>query len=616
MKRCGFVLVLALCLSAGLRAEGVRDSFTVTLDVELSRVTTNEALYSFGDLKVFLRQAGKDKALREYDARCGNYGNFPLPDGTCPVVEATICEKGGRVGIPLGLLSPASGVHAVTVNWTGVHFSILVDGHLDDDMPMPNACGSFSNAVEKVLSPRVRAARLSRPARADAIPAMPDSRPIAGTPQLWTPPDHNAWVGDVAVGVWKGRFRVFYLFDRRHHGSGAGTGRHYFAHLSSPDLVHWFEHPHPVPIESWWETVGTGTPFEYDGKWCLAYGLHTGRLVSGDRQVYAHFKDLPPEKRGDGNFTFADLPMAIPAGGTYVESDDGIHFRKTGVYVTGDQNPTVYNRADGRLGLATGNGQLFCSKDGKLGPWTPDGAAAPAGGDCPAPFSWGDRDYLLQGFHWMASRGPDGKWENWTASGDDIYGGESVPMVAAWKGDRRILVGWIGHTFGWGGWLVFRELVRFPDGKLGTKWLKETPPPGDVREFEVTDVTKPFVLRAVCQSGCEDVELRIDPSEARAQFAYPQPRKAGVRVQTAAEILAARPPEKRFEKRNHEGAFAWKGGVYAIGKIRGLDKPFAVRVAQHYDAKSGSTVFDVEIAGSRTMLAHRWGRFKPLTCVD
>ena len=50
--------------------------------------------------------------------------------------------------------------------------------------------------------------------------------------------------------------------------------------------------------------------------------------------------------------------------------------------------------------------------------------------------------------------------------------------------------------------------------------------------------------------------------------------------------------------------------------IRGLDKPFAVRVAQHYDAKSGSTVFDVEIAGTRTMLAHRWGRFKSMSPIN
>ena len=57
----------------GLRAEDVRDGLTVTLDAELARVTTNETLYSFGDLKI-----------------------FPLPDGTCPVGEAAICEKGGR----------------------------------------------------------------------------------------------------------------------------------------------------------------------------------------------------------------------------------------------------------------------------------------------------------------------------------------------------------------------------------------------------------------------------------------------------------------------------------------------------------------------------------------
>jgi len=616
--RPAVVLVLCVALAAGLRAGVVQDGFTLSLDVDLSRVTTNEALYSCGALDVCLRQAGKDKDLRDYDVRCGNYVNFPLPDGSCPVVEATVCRKGGRVGIPLSLFVQTGGTHRVTLHYDTVHFRIFAGDQTDDEMPTAMVCPVVwpSNAVERILSPRVKRADFVTPAKPGVAPKEPDVRPIAGSPQFWTPPAFNAWVGDVAVGVWKGRFHVFYLYDRRHHGSGGGTGRHYFAHLSSADLVHWEEHPLVTPIEQWWECVGTGTPFEYEGKFCLAYGLHTPRVAKGQDLVYAHRDELPKEKRGDGEFTFADLPNAIPVGGTYAETEDGVHFRKTGVYVTGDQNPTVYNRADGRLGLATENGQLFYSTDGKIGHWAKDGEPATAGGDCPAPFSWGDRDYLLQGFYWMASRGPDGKWENWTESGDDIYDGVSVPMVATWKDGRRILVGWLGHTMGWGGWLVFRELVRFPDGKLGTKWLKETPPPGEVRTFQVTDVTKPFVLRAESRSGCEDVELRIDPSEARAQFAFPSCGKESKRMLTAAEILAARSPEKRFAKRNHEGDFAFKSGGYAIGRIRGLDKPFTVRVARYYDAKSEATVFDVEIAGTRTMLAQRWGQFRPMKPVE
>ena len=50
-----------------------------------------------------------------------------------------------------------------------------------------------------------------------------------------------------APATLNGTLHVFYLLDRRHHGSGAGTGRHQFAHVSSPDLKTWTEHPLAVP---------------------------------------------------------------------------------------------------------------------------------------------------------------------------------------------------------------------------------------------------------------------------------------------------------------------------------------------------------------------------------
>lgn len=594
----------------------LRDGFTVTLKVDFDGVKGVEPLYEAGPLRLGFRMAGKDATLARYDAAHGNYLNFPMKDGSCPVIEATICAKGGRVGIPLGLLKRADGVHDVTVNLSPVHFSILVDGEMDDDMPTggPHPVAWPEKARERILSARVKTVDFASPARGDALPAMPDRRAIEGSAQYWTPPSFNAWVGDVAVGVWKDRFHVFYLYDRRHHGSGGGVGRHYFAHLSSADLSHWEEHPLVTPIENWWECVGTGTPFAYNGKLCLAYGLHTERTTSADQWVQNHQDELPPEKRGDGNFTFADLPKWIPCGGTYAESEDGIHFRKTGVYITHDRNPTVFNRADGRLGIGTADGQLWVSTDGKPGHWAKDGACSPAGGDCPAPFVWGDREYLLQGFIWMASRPRGGAWENWTASGDDVYEGLGVPMVAPWMGDRRILVGWLNHVHGWGGWMVFRELVRFPDGKLGTKWLGETPPRGKVSTFEVADVSRPFVLRFAAQNGGEDVEFRIDPTATRAQFTFPKKGESGVRAKTAAEILAARPEEGRFAKFDLNGDFAWKCGPVAIGKIRGLDRPFAVKLAQYFDVKSNATIFDVEIAGTRTLVTRRAGRFAEPSC--
>ncbi len=43
--------------------------------------------------------------------------------------------------------------------------------------------------------------------------------------------------------------------------------------------------------------------------------------------------------------------------------------------------------------------------------------------------------------------------------------------------------------------------------------------------------------------------------------------------------------------------------------MRGLDRPYGVRLLAHYDAKSDATIFDAEIAGTRTMLTRREGRY-------
>ena len=82
-----------------------------------------------------------------------------------------------------------------------------------------------------------------------------------------------------------------------------------------------------MPIENWWETLGTGTPFEYGGKLHLAYGLHTSRCTKDPR---------------------------YPMGATYAVSEAGVHFTKSGRIIHETQNPTIYNRPDGTLGLVAG----------------------------------------------------------------------------------------------------------------------------------------------------------------------------------------------------------------------------------------------------------------------
>ena len=537
----------------------VQTGFTVALRVDLGRIAADEPLLEAGQLRLAIRMAGADPALEKYDRVGGNYLSFPMPDGSCPVVEATLA--GLRVGIPVGLLARPDGAHDVVVHSEKSHFSIAVDGHIDDDLfAVPSVEADLS--APRTLSPRVADARVSVPAIPDALGRAPDARPVERSIQYWTPDGHDAWAGDVALGFFGGRLHVFYLLDRRHHGSKGGAGGHFFAHLSSADLAHWDEHPPAVPIEEWRETLGTGTPFVHEGRLCLAYGLHTERLS----------KD-----------------PGLPAGATYAVSGDGVHFRKTGRIVHPTRNPTIYNRPDGLLGLAAGY-------DGQSGlwtaarpedPWTLRDATLPAGGDCPCPFEWNGHRYVLQGFGGFAhsATGEPGTWEDWAAAGLAPYDGLAVPMVAPFGANRRILAGWLGFhdEAWWGGWLVFRELVQFPDGTLGTKWVPEIEPPTPPETF-AAEPGRPLRV-AFPREGADGPALvfRLDPEARTASFADDA-------------------PDPRF------GALHSANNV-RIGRLPDLGPGAAVRIVRHYDPKGRATIFDAEIGGVRTLICRRRGRY-------
>ena len=533
--------------------------FEIRLRAGFDGVAAGEPLLEAGPVRLALRLAGRTPGLEEYDALRGNYLNFPAADGSCPVVEATVPGRGGRVGVPLGALPRAGGVRDVALRYAPPSWSICVDGVRDEDWPCDAAGLSGGAPRATVLSPRVESVAVSSPP--PALPAPPDARRLARSVQYWTPDDPDAWVGDVALGSWRGRLHVFYLFDRRHHGSGGGAGRHFFAHLSSADLVAWDEHPPAVPIERWWESVGTGTPFVFGGKFHLAYGLHTERL--------------------------SDDP-SLPAGATYASSDDGVRFAKSGRIVHPTRNPTVYNRPDGLLGLAAGYaGESGLWKSGRIGGWTLCDGTLPTRGDCPCPFEWNGHRYVFQGFDGFAhdGTGEPGTWEDWAAAGLAPYDGLSVPMVAPFGENRRILAGWLGFLAPawWGGWLVFRELVQFPDGTLGTKWVPEIEPPSPPETFAARADRPLRVAFPREDAGGPALVFALDPAAREASFADDVPAPEFSSLHSAENVRVRNLP-----------AFA---------------SDFAVRIVRHWDPKAGATVFDAEIGGVRTLICRRKGRF-------
>ena len=579
--------------------------FTLRVTADLAGVQGGETLYEVpGAFSLVVRDIDKDPADDLYDARGGNYLNFPMTDGRRLVIEARMPGPTGRIGLPLGLLDESKPVKDILVHNDNVKFSILVEGHLDQDFPIADIF--WTKEPPKIDKGRVRHCEFLPCAEENAIPKLAEPRPIDGTIQFWSPEGHNQWLGDVVLANFDGAVHVFYLVDRRHHNSKGGRGGHWFEHLASKDLVHWGEYPAAVAMDKRTEYIGTGTPLKLDGKYFLAYGLHTTRHApveeTSEPEQAAYFKAHGTE----GLFKMADL-KGLPMGGTYATSTDGIHFEKSGILFTSDQNPSLYARDDGLIGLGRVNSLWYSDHLGDWKLWDKD---TPTWGDCPCPFSWNGWHYVIQGFCTMGASpsGKPGTYEDMVAKGLDIYEGLSVPMVVPYGENRRLYVGWINHVYGWGGWICFRELVQEPDGVLGSKWVPEIKPPVAPAVFEVAAGEGLKVRFDAASPDASTFEFSVDAAESRAQFAFVPQDGAVPRIPSLREISEkADPPRERIKLgRKYRPD---DGNDFAIEHVRGLGEPYQVRLVHYYDAKSGVTIVDAEIAGRRTMVTRRLGKF-------
>ena len=232
---------------------------------------------------------------------------------------------------------------------------------------------------------------------------------------------------------------------------------------------------------------------------------------------------------------------------------------------------------------------------------------------------WGKFDYIIGGFTGLWSKrasAPNSAYEDVAGKGLDFYDGSAVPAITEIQGGRFLMAGWIPMQGGWGGNLIIRELMQFPDGRIGSKWLQEimppagapkplaarvaatTPFPSDGKSFLLTFDVEPavakqgrfgisFLPETGEQASCE-LQLRVD--DLRAQFG------PGSLSNFAGKTQSLR-----------EGQGPHHVGNYAIENLIGVDKPFAVRVIVKIDDKIGGSLIDAEIAGQRTMIAYRAG---------
>lgn len=598
----------------------ISKGFTIKFVVDLKKFDSEKVLLEIPwILNVSLRQHDTKDHTRQ------NYPAYKMPDGTVPVLEASLAlvspgdntiKQDMTIGIPLAMLDKPEGEHEVILNFTGVRWTMYVDGELlDNDFPFGYPQADKIKSWE--LNPEyIKNAEIS-------FPAIQPEKVTLQTPrtspeiQYWTPQWHNAWVGDVVTFYHNDRYHVFYLFDRRGHASKFGRGSHYFEHLSTKDFKTWVEHDAATPIEEQWETFGTGTPFVYDNKVCISYGLHTTRLYPKEKTSLSAQWDYLEKNGHSGKFNF-DMKEGIPAGSTYSISEDGISkFKKTGILFHPCENPSIYTDPYGKLKMLANYGAKGTwASDSVNGGWHCLDPNFPLGGDCTFFFRWGKYDYILGGFTRLWSKeadAPESAYKDIVSEGLDFYNGLSVPAVTEIPGNRFLLAGWMWMR-AWGGPLVIHELIQYPDGRIGTKWMNEIIPETDKPKIIAKNITTTTTLPAENKSFM--LTFDVQPTEAKSG-------KLGITLlpdngnQNACELQIC-PGDKRAqfstgstdgfaseEKSLRQGGAPQQARNYAIENLIDVDKTFTVRLIVKGTDKLGGSLIDAEIAGQRTMISYR-----------
>lgn len=594
-------------------------SFTIRLVATLGRYLNSERLlYIPGVLEVSAFQHDpSDRTIQNYPA-------YPMPDGSVSVFQAALrlhplpnsTEKEVRdmvIGIPLGILTESTGQHEIVLHFSGVRWSLYVDGELlDNDFPLgyPQWPAQHSWEIDPNL---VSKAELFFPGLEPEKTVLKTPR-VAKDIQYWTPAGHNTWVGDVATFYHEGRYHVFYLFDRRGHASKFGRGGHYFEHLSTSDFVTWTEHEAATPIESQWETLGTGTPFISDGELCISYGLHTTRIFPKEATTLPRLLDYYNQHGATGSFGY-DTLSGYPAGSTYSISADGIsQFKKTHTLFHHCENPSVYTDPEGRLRMLANYGAKGTWESKSIeGDWKSINPGFPPGGDCTFFFRWGNYDYVIGGFTGLWSKpasAPEDGYTDVVKQGLDFYNGMCVPAVTEINDGRFLMAGWIPMA-NWGGTLNIHEMLQFPDGRIGTKWMEELVPvterqrtlADEIEENSTFEVDDPSFLLTFDVKPGEELSGKLgalflgeDDAEHACEFQLRPHEKRAQYGKGSLQQFSER------EKTLREGGFPNHARHYGIENLFDTDGPFSVRMFVKYDTKYGGSQIDAEIAGKRTMI--------------
>ena len=276
--------------------------------------------------------------------------------------------------------------------------------------------------------------------------------------QKWKPSGYNAYVGDCMPFMDNERLRIFYLFDRRKHGSKWGLGAHQWAQISTEDLKNWQNHPLAIGIDD-----------QKEGSIC------TGSVIRNKDKYHAFYA----VRTIDGS----------PAWLTCSVSKDGVHFSKTGKVFTlteryhapSARDPCVFK--DSRdmfhmlvttsLGSEEGNGCLAHLESSDLETWEEkepflalDIKDQP---ECSDYFFFNGFYYVIYSTsglgRYLISAKPFGPWEK--PDNNIVIGNYAVvPKSCIWRGERLFFVSWSPEYLSFGGGMLFHEAKQKPDGTL------------------------------------------------------------------------------------------------------------------------------------------------------
>jgi len=518
------------------------------------------------------------------------------------------CETNGlfRVTVPVEMIGTTDW-HDVVVRFAGAKLDMFVDGVLvDEEWPMGSlrqtAAACRIGAVAGDDGPRFRGlidhvalwrralsegeivalSGGSEHVRCREVEMLGPERPVA---QYWRPRGHNVRAGDCMCTFDGERFHLFWLFDRRQHGSKWGLGAHQYAHASTRDLVRWDHHPMAVPITEQWEgSMCTGNVLVHENKYHACYyvrptgrpGHHPGGFCMASSTDGVHFvKKMDPDPSlGHGD------PMAFRD-----ESTGRFHLLMPGPAVDGRRSRTHFVSADLKHWEEQAEPYIVTLKES-------------TSLECPDLFEWNGWWYFIMG--------RDGLWRSrsclgpWEAIREDIYDGLVVPKVAAFTGNRRIMAGWLSDG-GWAGNLVFRELVQHEDGTLGVKFLDEMMPPavepmGEMRTVDIAASSASAPPAIGVMPGDGYLSMHVRPSPGARDF--------GLVLRTSDD--GGRGLRLLFDPSAHSVRFdppadcEQPDGFRELHNVDGLDRPFELTVVLAGD------IVDVCIDRRRCLI----GRFR------